>query len=82
MCRERDYIDNLKIFNRGIVIFSIVSIGCVGKINCVMKLEYVRVYVTLNYKFRGSLRIVLISFVGIRLEFLVFRERDYLGEGF
>lgn len=82
MCRERDYIDNLKIFVRGILIFSIVSIGCIGKINCVMKFEYVRVYVILNYKFRGLLRIVLILFVGIRLEFLVFRDRDYLSDGF
>lgn len=47
-----------------------------------MKLEYVRVYIILSYKLRGFLRIILILFVGIKLEFLVFRDRDYFSYGF
>lgn len=72
----------MRIFVRGIVIFIINSIGCCGKVNCVIKFEYVRVYIIFVYISRGLLRIILISLVGIRLEFLFFRERDYLFDGF
>ena len=82
MCRERDHTDNLEIPARGTVTSSIVSTGCVGKTNCVMKLEHVRVYVTLNHRSRGSLRIVLTSPAGTRSELLAPRDRDYSSDGF
>lgn len=82
MCREHDHTDNLKIPARGTLTSSIVSTGCAGKTNCVTKLEHVRVYVTLNHKSRGSLRIVLISPAGTRSELLAPRDRDYSKDGF
>lgn len=82
ICREQDHTDNKKIPARGTLTSSIVSTGCVGKTNCVMKLEHVRVYVTLSHKTRGSLRIVLTSPAGTRSELLAPRDRDYSSHGF
>lgn len=82
MCRELDHTDNKRIPARGTLTSSIVSTGCAGKTNCVMRLEHVRVYVTLSHKTRGSLRIVLTSPAGTRSELLAPRERDYSGDGF
>lgn len=82
MCREQDHTDNKRIPARGTLTSSIISTGCSGKINCVMRLEHVRVYVTLNHKSRGSLRIVLTSPAGTRSELLAPRDRDYSGDGF
>ena len=82
MCREQDHTDNKKIPARGTLISTIISTGCSGKTNCVLKLEHVRVYITLNHKSRGSLRIVLTSPAGTRSELLAPRDRDYSSDGF
>lgn len=82
MCREQDHTDNKKIPAKGTLTSSIVSTGCMGKTNCVMKLEHVRVYVTLKHKSRGALKIVLTSPAGTRSELLAPRDRDYSSHGF
>ena len=82
MCREQDHTDNKRIPARGTLTSTIISTGCSGKTNCVMKLEHVRVYITLNHKSRGSLRIVLTSPAGTRSELLAPRDRDYSSDGF
>lgn len=82
MCREQDHTDNKNIPARGTLTSSIVSTGCSGKTNCVMRLEHVRVYVTLSHKSRGSLRIILTSPAGTKSELLAPRDRDYSSDGF
>lgn len=82
ICREQDQTDNKRIPPRGTLTSTIISTGCSGKTNCVMKLEHVRVYVTLTHKSRGSLRIVLTSPAGTRSELLAPRDKDYSSDGF
>lgn len=82
MCREQDHTDNKKIPAKGTLTSSIISSGCSSKTNCVMKLEHVRVYITLSHKSRGSLRIILTSPAGTKSELLAPRDRDYSSHGF
>lgn len=82
ICREQELTGDMRIPARGTVTSTINSTGCCGKVNCVTKLEHVRVYITLAHTSRGSLRIILTSPAGTRSELLSPRERDYSSDGF
>ena len=83
VCRDLEHIDDATIRSKGTYTSSLYSSGCLGKTNCVTKLEHVRVYISLAHGRRGSLRIRLTSPQGTTSELLAPRSRDYnSGDGF
>ena len=77
VCRDLEHVDNAPIKSRGTYTSTFKSTGCLGKTNCVTKLEHVRVYISLSHGRRGSLRILLTSPQGTTSELLAPRDQDY-----
>lgn len=66
----------------GTLTVTLESTGCASKPECVVYLEHVRVFISLDHSHRGALSITLTSPSGTKSEILKQRSQDYSIKGF
>ena len=82
VCRELGGIGDKAIPGQGTLTLTLTSKGCLGKSNHIMRLEHVRVYITISHPRRGALGITLVSPSGTASDLLRKRDRDISSDGF